>query len=303
MNVLIIERMSKMKKEKKEHSIYSTVQGSSYDENGGKTPGADSIKELSVWTHNLSAAYNGEPPVLKDIDLALPRGELTVIVGPNGAGKSTLFNLLMGMMSPLTGEIKIFGESVDSQRCKNKIAFVPQHEDIDWDYPIRVWDVVLGGRYGYMRLSSGFRRFLPPNWAGSEHADAAKEALRAVDMFSFRKRPIGALSGGQKKRVFVARALAQDARLLLMDEPLVGVDKSSEELIMDVLLNNRKKDRTIIMVTHDLNGAREYADRMILLNSTIVDAGAPGEVLNRIQDYSWNLKSISGIPEKKAAVL
>ncbi len=249
-----------------------------------------SKSELAVWISNLSAAYRGQPPVLEDINLELPAGKLIVIVGPNGAGKSTLFSLITGIKAPLTGEIKVFGQSLARQRHRNIIAYVPQQEDIDWDYPIPVRDVVLGGRYGYMKQAAGLRRFLPPAWAGEEHHQAVKEALRSVEMLSYSSRPIGSLSGGQKKRVFLARALAQDAQLQLLDEPLVGVDGSSEEMILEVLKECRDRGRTILMVTHDLKGAENFADLMILLNRRVIAAGSPREVMDSMQNPDWRLK-------------
>ncbi len=212
--------------------------------------------------------------MLTNVNLKIPSSELVAIVGPNGAGKSTLFNLLIGTMRPLTGEIQIFGKSIDYQRYHNKIAYVPQYEQIDWDFPISVFDVVLGGRYGHMH------RFLPPAWAGKKHTDIAKQALDSVNMLEFRHRAIGALSGGQKKRVFLARALAQNADLLLFDEPLVGVDRGSEQLIFQVLKKLRDNGKSIVMITHDITSAKKYANYVVLINRTIIATGQPNEVLN-----------------------
>ncbi len=227
---------------------------------------------------DLAAAYDG-PPVLVNVNLELPPGEIIVILGPNGAGKSTFLSLAMGLKRPLAGDILVFGRSVHSQLRENRIAYVPQHEQVDWDYPICVWDVVLGGRYGLMSNASRWRRFVPPRWAGSEHATSVHEALETVDMLSHRDRPIGSLSGGQKKRVFLARALAQDALLYLLDEPLVGVDERSEGLIFDVLGRLRDEGRSVILITHDLGSTRRHADRVVLINRSVIASGPPGEVL------------------------
>ncbi|MFW6238205.1 MAG: metal ABC transporter ATP-binding protein [Halanaerobiales bacterium] len=235
--------------------------------------------EVSVAAKNVSAAYNRGETVLKDINLEIQAGQLTSIIGPNGAGKSTFFYLLAGIMSPLSGRIWIFGDTVEEQKRNNNIAYVPQEEDIDWDFPIRVRDVILGGRYGHMKSASGWRRFLPPCWAGKEHQEIVENALEAVDMEDYHRRPIGELSGGQKKRVFLARALAQKAGLLLLDEPLVGVDRESEELILGLLGKMKRQGHSIIMISHDLNRIKHHADRVIYLNETVITTGSAREVL------------------------
>ncbi|MEJ6950530.1 metal ABC transporter ATP-binding protein [Natronospora cellulosivora (SeqCode)] len=239
----------------------------------------NSKEEYSIWAENLFASYNGKENVLKDINLKLNKGEIISILGPNGAGKSTLFYLLTGMKKASKGELLIFGRNVKEQCKKNNIAYVPQSEQIDWDYPVRVWDVVLGGRFGHILSSKGFRRFLPPGWAGNDHLNVVENALKAVNMLEYKKRPIGALSGGQKKRIFLARTIAQDAQLLLLDEPLVGVDQKSTELIMNVLTQMRKEGKTIIMISHDLNKVKKYAQKVILLNHSIIALGSTKEIL------------------------
>lgn len=233
----------------------------------------------AIHARNISAAYDG-PPVLVDVNLELPQGELVAVIGPNGAGKSTFFKVMSGVKRPLHGELLVLGERIEIQRRRSEVAYVPQEEHIDWDYPVSVWDVVLGGRYGRMRALGGWRRYMPARWAGEEHAEAAHQALAAVDMLPYQKRPIGALSGGQKKRVFLARALAQDAKVMLLDEPLVGVDRRSEELIFEVLMGARNEGRTLVMVTHDLPSARTHADRMVLINRTVIATGTPQEVMS-----------------------
>lgn len=234
--------------------------------------------EPAVTARNLSASYGGTP-VLCGIDLELPQRELIALIGPNGAGKSTFFKLLSGRMRPLTGSLKVFGQNIRRQRQQSAMAYVPQEEQIDWDFPISVWNVVLAGRFGRMRQEGFPRRFLPPWLCGVDHRAAVERSLRAVDMLDLAKRPIGALSGGQKKRVFLARALAQDARLLLLDEPLAGVDGRSAELIFGVFDQARREGRTLVLVTHDLASAEQYADRVVLLNRRLVASGAPREVL------------------------
>ncbi len=256
--------------------------------NPGSQRGDSQQQTTAIWARNLSASYDGDAPVLTNISLDIPHGELIAIVGPNGAGKSTLFNILIGLKQPKTGKLLIFGESIQKQCKKNRIAYVPQHEQIDWDYPISVWNVVQGGRYGHMSITPGLRRFLPPCWAAPIHKDATKYALDAVGLFEYANRPIGALSGGQKKRVFLARALAQDADLLLLDEPLVGVDGKSEVLIFSLLDQLCTQGKTVVMVTHDMASAKQYASQIILINKTIIRTGHPEAVLNN-EEFSYIL--------------
>ncbi len=231
----------------------------------------------AVWTKGVFAGYNGTQ-VLEDINLKLNKGQLIAVLGPNGAGKTTLFKLFIGIKRPLLGEILVLGKPVEYQRRSSEIAYVPQEEEIDWNYPISVWDVVLTGRYGRIRNEGGIKKFLPPRFIPKHHKDIVYNALDAVKMMPFKDKPIGALSGGQKKRVFIARALAQDARILLLDEPFVGIDDSSKALILDLLKSSREGGKTVLMITHDLLGVREYADMIVLLNKTVISSGPPGEV-------------------------
>ncbi len=228
---------------------------------------------------DLSVAYDSAL-ALDKVDLALPAGQLIAVAGPNGAGKSTLLRTLVGSLKPRSGRVLIHGEDAERQRRSGQIAYMPQHEQVDWDFPLSVGDVVLCGRYGRMRMEGGWRRFLLPVMASDRHRDAAREALQAVDMEDNIDRPIETLSGGQRKRVLLARALAQDARLLLLDEPLVGVDRRSEELIMRVLCRQRDQGRTVVMVTHDIAGARRDADFAVLINRRVVGAGDPNKLLS-----------------------
>jgi manganese/iron transport system ATP-binding protein len=231
----------------------------------------------AVLTEGLGAGY-GRVVALDDVDLVLPEGELIAILGPNGAGKSTLFRLLTGMMRPTRGRIRLLGGSVEAARRASLIAYMPQNEQLDWDFPVRVRDVVTSGRLGRLRAEGGVRRFLPWRVAAEAHHRAVDEALRAVHMHDLADRPIGALSGGQRKRALLARALAQDARLLLLDEALAGVDRDTEQLIHAVLLRARDEGRTLLLITHDL-AAAEIADRVVLLNRRVVASGRPAEVL------------------------
>jgi manganese/iron transport system ATP-binding protein len=233
---------------------------------------------VAVAAEGLSAAY-GRVAALEEVDLVLPEGELVVIVGPNGAGKSTLFRLLTGIMRPTAGTIRLFGGPVAAARRASLIAYMPQNEQLDWDFPVRVRDVVMSGRLGRLRAEGAIRRLLPSHFAPEPHHRAVHEALLAVQMLELADRPIGALSGGQRKRALLARALAQDARLLLLDEALAGVDRDTEQVIHAVLRRARDEGRTLVLITHDLATAAEIADRVVLLNRTVVASGRPGEVL------------------------
>ena len=227
----------------------------------------------------LYAAY-GQEPVLEDISLSLPQGQWTAIVGPNGGGKSSLLSVVVGSLSPLRGELKILGRSPRVQRQAGNIAYMAQQERMEWDFPISVRDTVMTGRFGMMRHDPLWRRLLPRRWANPVHRQAVEEALDDVDMSDMASRPIGQLSGGQKKRVMLARALAQRASILLLDEPLAGIDPPSEALIMATLQRQRRAGHTIIMVTHDLPGARRHADQVLLINRTVVGMGAPETMLS-----------------------
>ncbi|HSP32589.1 MAG TPA: metal ABC transporter ATP-binding protein [Halomonas sp.] len=234
---------------------------------------------VAIDIKGLYAAYQRQP-VLENINLQFPAGKWTAIVGPNGAGKSTLFHVLTGSMKPLRGSVQAFDEPISTHRKAGHIAYMAQREAIEWDFPVSVWETVMGGRYGHMRNDPLWRRLLPSRWYHPRHAEAVREALQAVDMLGLAERPIGALSGGQKKRVLLARTLAQQANILLLDEPLAGVDPPSERLILDVLARERLAGRTVIMVTHDMPGARRNVDHVVLINRFIRGVGSPDEMLS-----------------------
>lgn len=236
-------------------------------------------KLLAVEIENLSVAYDAAL-VLDRINLSLPAGQLVALVGPNGAGKSTLLRTLVGSLKPSGGRVRIHGEPAEVQRRAGQIAYMPQHELVDWDFPLSVGELVLSGRFGRIRREGGWRRFLLPSMAAESHRAAARQALVAVDMAERMDQPIETLSGGQRKRVLLARTLAQDARLLLLDEPLVGVDQRSEALILSVLRAQRSQGRTVVMVTHDIIGARTEADFAVLINRGVVGSGDPASILS-----------------------
>jgi manganese/zinc/iron transport system ATP- binding protein len=219
--------------------------------------------------HDMTVAYHRKP-VLWDIDLTVPEGQLVAIVGPNGAGKSTLIKAVLGLVPKASGRVEIYGQPYEQQR--HLVGYVPQRESVDWDFPIDALDVVTMGRYGRL---GWLRR------PGKVDRAAALDALRRVGMADFAKRQISQLSGGQQQRVFLARALVQDARLYFMDEPLAGVDASTEQAIINMLRELKSRGRTVIAVHHDLQTVDDYFDYVILLNMRVVAAGSTAEVFTR----------------------
>lgn len=227
----------------------------------------------------MAADYSGLM-ALDDVDVRLPASQLTALIGPNGAGKSTLLKLLIGLKKPLRGSLQVCGMDIHTARRANAVAYVPQETDIDWDFPISVRDVVLTGRYGRSRQSGGWRSWLPPRFIGSVHHEIAHAAMAAVHVDDLAGRPIGSLSGGQKKRVFIARSIAQEPELMLLDEPLAGVDRRSERIILDYLKDFVERGKSVLMVTHDLPTVRDCADWVVLVSQTIAGVGTPEEMLS-----------------------
>lgn len=216
--------------------------------------------------HDLTVAYHRKP-VLYGIDLTVPAGSLTGIIGPNGAGKSTFIKSVLGQLPLAGGWVKIFGGSY-SENCL-RVGYVPQRESVDWDFPVNVMDVVLMGRYGHLR---------PGQRPGRTDREIASACLEQVQMLPLARRQIGNLSGGQRQRVFLARALAQESDLYFMDEPLAGVDAATETAIIGLLREMKERGKTVVVVHHDLSTARDYFDRLILLNMRLVAAGPTAEV-------------------------
>ena len=218
--------------------------------------------------HDLTVAYH-QKPVIYGIDVKVAPGSLVGIIGPNGAGKSTLIKAIMGVL-PLTGGwVKVFGESF-AKSC-NRVGYVPQRESVDWDFPVSVMDVVLMGRYGRLRVGQR---------PTTQDREIARECLEKLQMLPFASRQIGNLSGGQQQRVFLARALAQQSDLYLMDEPFVGVDAATEAAIVTLLRELKAAGKTILVVHHDLASAREYFDHLLLLNMRLVAYGPTAELFN-----------------------
>lgn len=218
---------------------------------------------------NITVTYRNGHTALRDASFDLPTGTIAALVGVNGSGKSTLFKALMGFVPTASGEIKILGGTVKQALAANTVAYVPQAEEVDWSFPVLVEDVVMMGRYGHM----GFFR-IP---RASDHK-AVEDALRRVGMLDFRARQIGELSGGQKKRVFLARALAQDSRVILLDEPFTGVDVQTEDEIIDLLRSMRDEGRVMLVSTHNLGSVPEFCDRTILIKGTVLAHGLTSEI-------------------------
>ncbi|ODT05843.1 MAG: manganese/iron transporter ATP-binding protein [Mesorhizobium sp. SCN 65-20] len=221
---------------------------------------------------DISVTYRNGHTALRNASFAIPRGTITALVGVNGSGKSTLFKSIMGFVPLATGSVSIFGAPASEALKKNLVAYVPQSEDVDWNFPVLVEDVVMMGRYGHMN-------FLRMTRASDREAVAS--ALERVGMADFRKRQIGELSGGQKKRVFLARALAQEGELILLDEPFTGVDVRTEEAIIALLQGLRDEGRVMLVSTHNLGSVPRFCDRAVLVNRTVLASGPTAETFTK----------------------
>lgn len=217
-----------------------------------------------IFARDLTVTYRNGHTALRHATFDIPRGTVTALVGVNGAGKSTIFKAIMGFVSVSRGEIRLLGISVRQALRRNLVAYVPQSEEVDWSFPVLVEDVVMMGRYGKM----GFLR--RPSAADHQAVDAA---LARVNMQDYRHRQIGELSGGQKKRVFLARALAQDGQVILLDEPFTGVDVKTEEQIIKLLGELRDEGRVMLVSTHNLGSVPEFCDRVVLVKGTVLAYG------------------------------
>lgn len=217
-----------------------------------------------LWARGVSVTYRTGLTALHDASFAIPRGSIAALVGVNGAGKSTLFKAIMGFLPLSEGEIGILGQSVKAALKAGIVAYVPQAEEVDWTFPVLVEDVVMMGRYGHM----GFLRISK----AADHA-AVAQALARVGMTDYRKRQIGELSGGQRKRVFLARALAQDGQVILLDEPFTGVDVQTEEAIIRLLRELRDEGRVMLVSTHNLGSVPEFCDQVVLVKGTVLHYG------------------------------
>jgi manganese/iron transport system ATP-binding protein len=221
---------------------------------------------------NVTVTYRNGHTALYKTSFAIPKGTITALVGINGSGKSTLFKAVMGFVPVSEGSVRVLGMAAQEALSRNLVSYVPQSEEVDWNFPVLVQDVVMMGRYGRMNW---LRR---PSRRDRELVDAA---LERVDMTAYRDRQIGELSGGQKKRVFLARALAQEGMVILLDEPFTGVDVRTEEQIITLLQALRDEGRVMLVSTHNLGSVPEFCDRAVLINRTILASGHTGDVFTR----------------------
>jgi manganese/zinc/iron transport system ATP- binding protein len=243
----------------------------------------------AIEVHDLTVTYRHNP-VLWAIDFKIPTGSLVAIVGPNGAGKSTLLKAIMNLIPVASGYVKILDKDLNTAR--SLVAYVPQKEEVDWDFPICVEDVVLMGR------SARLPFYKKPT---NTDREIAKEALSKLGMLEFSKRQISELSGGQQQRVFLARALVQEAQVYLLDEPFSGIDVTTEEIIVNLLKELTAQGKTIVCVHHDLSTVNQYFDWTIMLNLRLVTAGPTNQVFTQEkiqQTYSGRLRMLDEVAQK-----
>ncbi|MCO6545905.1 MAG: manganese/iron ABC transporter ATP-binding protein [Gilliamella sp.] len=222
------------------------------------------MTQICLKVDDITVIYNNGHTAIYDASFSLNGGTICALVGINGSGKSTLFKSIMGMVHPTRGRVTFNDFSVKQALKQNIIAYVPQTEEVDWDFPVLVSDVVMMGRYGHM----SFLRI--PSKEDKKQVDIA---LERVNMLDFKHRQIGELSGGQKKRVFLARALAQQGKVLLLDEPFTGVDVKTENAIIDLLKDLREEGHLILVSTHNLGSVPEFCDQVVLINQTVLAFG------------------------------
>lgn len=242
----------------------------------------------SVEIHDLTVCYHRKP-VLYGIDVEIPSGSFVGIVGPNGAGKSTLIKAMVGLLPATSGWVKIFGKPY--RECCHRVGYVPQRESVDWDFPVSVMDVVLMGRYGRLRVAQR---------PTQRDREVVMECLEKVQMAGYAHRQIGKLSGGQQQRVFLARALAQECDVYLMDEPFVGVDAATESAIVGILRELVAGGKTLLVVHHDLPSARQYFEHLLLLNMRLVAFGRTEDVFtpeNLQTTYGGRLSILSDVAQ------
>ena len=233
---------------------------------------------------SLTVRYNGRV-ALEDLTFHLHEGERVAVVGPNGAGKSTLFKAIAGVLQPNFGEVKIYGSRPRGHVC---IGYIPQRTQVDWNFPVSVADVVMMGRSAKLG---------PLNWPHKKDWEVVNHALETVEISNLASRQISQLSGGQQQRMFIARALAQEAELMLMDEPLSGLDTPAQEGLLNLLDRLKTENVTVMVATHDLDQAANHFDRIMLLNHRLIAFGYPDEVLhtdNLLQAYGGRLKPVDG---------
>ena len=221
---------------------------------------------------DVSVAYRNGTTAMRHASFTVPRGSITALVGVNGSGKSTLFKAIMGFVPLAAGTVTILGVPGREALKRNLVAYVPQSEEVDWNFPVLVEDVVMMGRFGHM---GWLRRPRPVD------REKVTESLERVGLLDFRKRQIGELSGGQKKRVFLARALAQEGEVILLDEPFTGVDVKTEDAIVALLRALRDEGKVMLVSTHNLGSVPEFCDRTVLVKGTVLASGPTSEVFTR----------------------
>lgn len=226
----------------------------------------------SIFAKDISVRYANGHTALHDVNFSLDGGTICALVGVNGSGKSTLFKSIMGLVRPSTGQILLCGLPIQKALRKNLVAYVPQSEEVDWQFPVSVYDVVMMGRYGYMN-------FLRIPKASDQQK--INEAMKRVDIEHLRDRQISELSGGQKKRVFLARALAQESKIILLDEPFTGVDVKTEQAIMALLLDLKASGHLVLISTHNLGTIPEFCDQVVMINRTVLASGATNETFTQ----------------------
>jgi manganese/iron transport system ATP-binding protein len=226
-------------------------------------------ERVSLVVEDMAVRYGNGHAALEGASFSLEGGTICALVGVNGSGKSTLFKSIMGFVRPSRGRVRVKGLSVREALRKQIIAYVPQAEEVDWNFPVSVWDVAMMGRYGTMNFLRIPR---------AEDKRVVDQSLRRVGMWEYRDRQIGELSGGQKKRVFLARALAQGARLILLDEPFTGVDVTTEEAIIALLRELREEGCVVLVSTHNLGSVPEFCDRVVLLHRKVIAYGPTEEI-------------------------
>lgn len=226
----------------------------------------------SLEVEGVTVAYPNGNVALRDATFGLGAGTIAGLVGVNGSGKSTLFKAIMGFVQPIAGEVRIAGLPVREALKRNIVAYVPQAEEVDWNFPVLVEDVVMMGRQGHM----GFFRM-----PSARDRELVEQSLVRVGMSDFRKRQIGELSGGQKKRVFLARALAQEGRIILLDEPFTGVDVQTEAAIITLMRELRGQGQLMLVSTHNLGSVPDFCDQVVLVNRTVLAFGPTAEVFTQ----------------------
>jgi manganese/iron transport system ATP-binding protein len=229
-------------------------------------------RDPGISVREVTVTYRNGHTALRRATFEIPPRTIAALVGVNGSGKSTLLKSIMGFLRMAHGSISILGLPVDRALRRNLVAYVPQNEEVDWNFPVLVEDVVMMGRYGHMN---------PLRLARSRDHAAVATALERVGMGHLRTRQIGELSGGQRKRVFLARALAQDARVILLDEPFTGVDTTTQDAIIELLRSLRDEGRILLVATHDLGSVPLYCDQTVLLDHTVLAYGPTAEVFTQ----------------------